>query len=59
MIAPRLTPGGLAQYSPPGHGLAPDQALVITVPVPDAPYLGFQLGSLRYMSLDYVTIRHR
>lgn len=56
MIAPRLTPGGLAtQYSSAGHfDLAPDQALVITVPVPDAPYLGFQLGSLWYISLDYI-----
>ena len=56
MIAPRLTPGGLAtQYSSAGHfELAPDQALVVTVPVPDAPYLGFQLGSLWYISLDYI-----
>ena len=33
---------------------APDQALVITLPVTDAPYLGFQLGSLWYISLDYI-----
>ena len=56
MVAPRLTPGGLAtQYSSAGHfDLTPDQALVITLPVTDAPYLGFQLGSLWYVSLDYI-----
>jgi hypothetical protein len=56
MVAPRLTPGGLAtQYSSAGHfALAPEQALVITLPVTDAPYLGFQLGSLWYISLDYI-----
>ena len=56
MVAPRLTPGGLAtQYSSAGHfDLAPEQALVITVPVSDAPYFGFQLGSLWYVSLDYI-----
>jgi len=56
MVAPRLTPGGLStQYSSVGHfDLRPDQALVITVPVSDAPYLGFQLGSLWYISLDYI-----
>jgi hypothetical protein len=56
MVAPRLTPGGLAtQYSSAGHyELTPDQALIITLPVTDAPYLGFQLGSLWYVSLDYI-----
>jgi hypothetical protein len=56
MVGPRLTPGGLAtQYSAVGHfELRPDQALVITVPVSDAPYLGFQLGSMWYISLDYI-----
>jgi hypothetical protein len=56
MVAPRLTPGGLAtQYSSAGHfDLSPDQALIITLPVTDAPYLGFQLGSLWYISLDYI-----
>lgn len=56
LVPPRLTPGGLAtQYSSVGHfELQPDQALVITVPVTDAPYLGFQLGSLWYISLDYI-----
>ena len=56
MVAPRLTPGGLAtQYSSAGQfDLTPDQALVITLPVTDAPYLGFQLGSLWYISLDYI-----
>ncbi|MEV0075100.1 hypothetical protein AB0H58_01690 [Nocardia neocaledoniensis] len=56
LTAPRLTPGGLStQYSSVGHfDLADDQALVITVPKSDAPYQGFQLGSLWYISLDYV-----
>ena len=56
LTAPRLTPGGLAtQYSSVGHyDLAPDQALILTLPVTDAPYLGFQLGSLWYISLDYI-----
>lgn len=56
MVAPRLTPGGLAtQYSSAGHyELADDQALILTLPVTDAPYLGFQLGSLWYISLDYI-----
>jgi hypothetical protein len=56
MVAPRLTPGGLAtQYSSAGHfELTSDQALVITLPATDAPYLGFQLGSLWYVSLDYI-----
>ncbi|KAA8969478.1 hypothetical protein [Mycobacterium sp.] len=56
MVAPRLTPGGLStQYSSAGHfDLRPDQALIITLPVIDAPYLGFQLGSMWYISLDYI-----
>ncbi|MCV7314458.1 hypothetical protein H7J77_02705 [Mycolicibacillus parakoreensis] len=56
MSAPRLTPGGLAtQYSSAGHfDLEHDQALLLTVPVSDAPYLGFQLGSRWYISLDYI-----
>jgi hypothetical protein len=53
---PRLTPGGLAtQYSSVGHfDLAEDQAMIITVPVSDAPYQGFQLGSMWYVSLDFI-----
>ena len=56
MVAPRLTPGGLAtQYSSAGHfDLTAEQALFITLPVTDAPYLGFQLGSMWYISLDYI-----
>jgi hypothetical protein len=56
VVAPRLTPGGLAtQYSSVGHfDLTCSQAMVITLPVPDSPYLGFQLGSLWYISLDYI-----
>ncbi|AQA21266.1 hypothetical protein BTZ20_4008 [Rhodococcus sp. MTM3W5.2] len=55
MTEPRLTPGGLAtQYSSVGHyELADNQAMIITVPKSDAPYQGFQLGSLWYISLDY------
>ncbi len=39
-----------------GHyDITSDQAIVITLPVTDAPpYLGFQLGSLWYISLDYI-----
>ncbi len=53
---PRLTPGGLAtQFSSVGHyRLAPDEAILVTVPKSEAPYQGFQLGSLWYISLDYV-----
>ncbi|MGG7104418.1 hypothetical protein [Rhodococcus sp. 24CO] len=56
MTEPRLTPGGLAtQYSSVGHyELNDDQAMIITVPASDAPYQGFQLGSLWYISLDYI-----
>ena len=56
MWEPRLTPGGLAtQYSSAGHyELEEDQALIITVPVSDAPYQGFQLGSMWYLSMDFV-----
>ena len=55
MTEPRLTPGGLAtQYSSAGHyELADDEALIVTVPVSDAPYQGFQLGSMWYISLDF------
>jgi hypothetical protein len=56
MTEPRLTPGGLAtQYSSAGHyELDDDQALVISVPVSDAPYQGFQLGTMWYLSMDFV-----
>jgi hypothetical protein len=56
MTEPRLTPGGLAtQYSSVGHyDLADDEALIVTVPASDAPYQGFQLGSMWYVSLDFV-----
>ncbi|GAA3955853.1 hypothetical protein [Gordonia caeni] len=56
LTAPRQTPGGLStQYSSVGHfDLAPEQAMIVTVPVSDSPYQGFQLGSLWYISLDYV-----
>jgi hypothetical protein len=55
MTEPRLTPGGLStQWSSAGHyELEPDQALLVTVPVSDAPYQGFQLGSMWYLSMDF------
>nr|WP_296775185.1 hypothetical protein [Rhodococcus sp. (in: high G+C Gram-positive bacteria)] len=56
LTEPRLTPGGLStQYSSAGHyDLRADQAMIITVPRSDAPYQGFQLGSMWYISLDYI-----
>ena len=56
MTEPRLTPGGLAtQYSSAGHyELADDEALIVTVPASDAPYQGFQLGSMWYISMDFI-----
>jgi hypothetical protein len=59
LTEPRPTPGGLAsQWSSVGHyDLSDDEAIVITIPRGDpetAPYLGFQLGSVWYTSLDYV-----
>jgi hypothetical protein len=56
LTSPRPTPGGLStQYSSAGHyELADDQAMVVTVPVSDAPYQGLQLGSMWYVSLDYI-----
>ena len=55
ITAPRLTPGGLSsQYSSVGHyDVADDEAIVLTVPRGDAPYLGFQLGTPWYTSLEY------
>jgi hypothetical protein len=55
LTEPRLTPGGLAtQYSSVGHyELGADQALIVTVPVSDAPYQGFQLGTMWYLSMDF------
>ncbi|RJO73541.1 hypothetical protein D5S18_20280 [Nocardia panacis] len=56
MTEPRATPGGLStQFSSAGHyELDDDQAMIITVPKSDAPYQGFQLGSMWYVSLDYI-----
>jgi hypothetical protein len=59
LTPPRLTPGGLAtQFSSAGHyELARDQAMIVTVPAGGrdvAPYQGIQLGSMWYVSLDYV-----
>ncbi|MET7771835.1 hypothetical protein [Nocardia sp. NPDC005366] len=56
LTEPRPTPGGLAtQFSSVGHyDLTDDQAMIITVPKSDAPYQGFQLGSMWYLSLDYI-----
>ncbi|WP_132993056.1 hypothetical protein [Gordonia zhaorongruii] len=54
--APRTTPGGLStQYSSVGHfDLPAGKSMVVTVPESEVPYQGFQLGSLWYISLDYV-----
>lgn len=56
LYSPRSTPGGLTtQFSSAGiFELEPDQAMVISVPVAGAPYQGFQLGNLWYVSLEYV-----
>jgi hypothetical protein len=59
MTPPRPTPGGLAtQFSSAGHyDLGDDQAMILTVPAAGravAPYQGIQLGSLWYVSLDYI-----
>src|SRR5260221_9664002 len=59
LTEPRPTPGGLTtQFSSVGHyDLADDQAMIITVPAAAkevAPYQGIQLGSMWYISLDYI-----
>ncbi|GAB2958002.1 hypothetical protein LWP59_10825 [Amycolatopsis acidiphila] len=56
MTEPRTTPGGLStQFSSAGHyELEDDEAMVVTVPKSDAPYQGIQLGSMWYISLDYL-----
>jgi hypothetical protein len=59
MTPPRPTPGGLAtQFSSAGHyDLDDDQAMIVTVPAAGrstAPYQGIQLGSMWYISLDYI-----
>jgi len=59
LTEPRPTPGGLAtQFSSAGHyDLGDDQAMIVTVPAADkgvAPYQGIQLGSMWYISLDYI-----
>jgi hypothetical protein len=56
LTEPRRTPGGLStQYSSVGHyDLDDDTAMIVTVPRSDAPYQGIQLGSMWYISLDYV-----
>ena len=56
LTEPRLTPGGLTtQYSAVGHyQLNYDQAMLVTVPASDAPYQGIQLGSMWYISTDFI-----
>jgi len=59
LTPPRTTPGGLAtQFSSAGHfDLAGDEAMIVTVPAAakeTAPYQGIQLGSMWYVSLDYI-----
>jgi hypothetical protein len=55
LTVPKSTPGGLAsQFSSLGHyDLSDDQALVVTVPVPDCAYFAIQIGSKWYVSTDY------
>jgi len=55
LTVPKSTPGGLAsQFSSLGHyDLTEDQALVVTVPVPDCAYFAIQIGSKWYVSTDY------
>jgi hypothetical protein len=59
LTEPRSTPGGLtSQFSSVGHyDLGPDQAMIVTVRAAAkdvAPYQGIQLGSMWYISLDYI-----
>jgi hypothetical protein len=59
MTPPRPTPGGLAtQFSSAGHyDLDDAEAMIVTVPAAGravAPYQGIQLGSMWYVSLDYI-----
>jgi hypothetical protein len=59
LTEPRSTPGGLStQFSSVGHyDLDDDQAMIVTVPAAAknvAPYQGIQLGSMWYISLDYI-----
>ena len=59
LTEPRSTPGGLtSQFSSVGHyDLDADQAMIVTVPAAArdvAPYQGIQLGSMWYISLDYI-----
>jgi hypothetical protein len=59
LTEPRSTPGGLStQFSSVGHyDLDDDQAMIVTVPAAGkdvAPYQGIQLGSMWYISLDYI-----
>ncbi len=59
LTEPRSTPGGLTtQFSSVGHyDLGPDEAMIITVPAAPgdvAPYQGIQLGTMWYISLDYI-----
>ncbi len=55
LTVPKSTPGGLAsQFSSLGHyDLSENQALVVTVPVPDCAYYAIQIGSKWYVSTDY------
>jgi hypothetical protein len=59
LTPPRRTPGGLAtQFSSVGHyNLADDEVMIVDVPAAPkevGPYQGIQLGSMWYISLDYV-----
>jgi hypothetical protein len=58
--SPVAVPGSLlaSQFSSAGHyDLGDDQAMIVTVPAAGrrvAPYQGIQLGSMWYVSLDYI-----
>jgi hypothetical protein len=59
LTEPRSTPGGLTtQFSSVGHyDLSDEQVMIVTVPAAGkdvAPYQGIQLGSMWYISLDYI-----
>ena len=56
LTEPRSTPGGLTtQYSSAGHyELDDDQAMIVTVPTSGAAYQGIQLGSMWYISMDFI-----
>jgi hypothetical protein len=55
LTTPSVTPGGLtSQLSSIGHySLAPDEAIIVSVPAADVAYQAIQIGSKWYVSTDY------